>query len=232
MAVGVSRRTSRRARTQVALSSTGKGLFCDQGSSGQHDRELCGLVATANRHDSTADGTIVPSLLDYLRVLGRWKLVFILIVLLVPATAVAVSLVQEPTYQASSEVLLRTQAPEGSVAAPYVDPQRVAQTRARLARIPDVVDDVLNEVPNTGLDRTEFLESSTVSTTLGSDILTFSVESSDPRVAMQLATAYAQSFAEYEQEHESELISAEVVSVTGPPITRPLTSTGPSDSYS
>jgi Mrp family chromosome partitioning ATPase len=181
-------------------------------------------VATANRHDSTADGTIVPSLLDYLRVLGRWKLVFILIVLIVPATAVAVSLVQEPAYRASSEVLLRTQAPEGSVAAPYVDPQRVAQTRARLARIPLVVDDVLNEVPNTGLDRTEFLDSSTVSTTLGSDILTFSVESSDPRVAMQLATAYAQSFAEYEREHESELISAEVVtSATEAPKVGPRT---------
>jgi hypothetical protein len=33
------------------------------------------------------DGTIVPSLLDYLKVLGRRKLLFLLIVLLVPAAA-------------------------------------------------------------------------------------------------------------------------------------------------
>jgi polysaccharide biosynthesis transport protein len=174
-------------------------------------------VATVNRHVTSSDGTIVPSLLDYLRVLGRWKLVFLLILLLVPATAVAVSLTQAPTYRASTEVLLGTPTPTDNRTGvqPYVDPQRIAQTLADLARVPAVVDRVLEEVPSADLDRKEFLESSTVSTTLGSDILTFSVESSDPRLAMQLATEYAHAFTDYAQELEAQGIaqtrSAQVV---------------------
>ena len=155
----------------------------------------CGPVATANRHLTRTDGAIVPSLLDYLRVVGRWKLVFLLIVFLVPATAVAVSLSQTPTYRASADVLLTPAATAGQPV--FTDPQRVAQTQAQLARVPDVVDAVLEEVPSANLDRKEFLESSTVSPTLGSDVLTFSVENSDPRLAMELATAYANAFTEY-----------------------------------
>jgi non-specific protein-tyrosine kinase len=159
-------------------------------------------VATVNRHVTSTDGTIVPSLLDYLRVVGRRKLVFLLIVLLVPATAVAVSLRQTPTYRASAEVLLETR----DIGATYVDPQRAAQTRAELARVPAVVDRVLDAVPSAGLDRKEFLESSTVSATLGSDILTFSVENSDPRLAMRLATEYATAFTEYQQRLDNQAI--------------------------
>lgn len=166
-------------------------------------------MASANQHVTPTDGTIVPSLLDYLRVLARWKLVFLLIFLLVPATAVAVSLSQAPTYQASAEVFLTAEGVRG-LQPTYVDPGRVAQTRAELARVPAVVDQVLDEVPTAGLDRTEFLESSTVSTTLGSDLLTFSVENSDPSLAMQLATEYAHAFTKY-QEELGDGISAQVV---------------------
>ena len=171
----------------------------------------CGPVASVNRNENPTDGTIVPSLLDYLRVLGRRKVLFLLIVVLVPATAIAVSLRQAPTYQASAEVLLGAPAQVDSVtgAQPtYTDPARVAQTRAELARVPTVVDRVLAEVPSAGLDRTEVLESSTVSTTLGSDLLTFSVENSDPRLAMQLATEYAHAFADYQQELETEEVQS------------------------
>jgi succinoglycan biosynthesis transport protein ExoP len=158
-------------------------------------------VATPNRHVTSTDGTIVPSLLDYLRVVARWKLVFLLIVFLVPATAVAVSLSQAPTYRASAEVLLST--PDTGGQPVFIDPQRYAQTRAQLARVPAVVDQVLDEVPSAGLDQTEFLESSSVSTTLGSDLLTFSVENSDPRLARELATEYAHAFTDYQQQLET-----------------------------
>ena len=163
-----------------------------------------------NRHVTSTDGTIVPSLLDYLRVLGRRKYLFLLIVLLVPATAVAVSLSQAATYRASADVLL-TPADTGGQPV-FFDPQRVAQTQAQLARVPDVVDQVLAAVPNAGLDQEEFLASSTVSTTLGSDLLTFSVENSDPRLAMELATEYANAFTEYREQLPAALgPSADVV---------------------
>jgi succinoglycan biosynthesis transport protein ExoP len=163
-------------------------------------------VATVNRHVTPPDGTIVPSLLDYLRVLGRRRVLFLLIVLLVPATAVAASLSQAPTYRASAEVLIGTPTAvgNGTGVQPYVDPQRVAETLAKLARVPDVVNRVLEEVPNADLDRKEFLESSTVSAALGSDILTFSVESSDPQLAIQLANEHAHAFTDYAQELETE----------------------------
>ena len=165
-----------------------------------------------NQHVNPGDGTIVPSLLDYVRVLGRRKVLFLLIVLLVPATAVALSLSQAPTYRASAEVLLSAQRISG-VQPTYVDPARVAQTRAELARVPAVVDEVLAKVPSAGLDRKEFLESSAVSTTLGSDLLTFSAENSDPSLAMQLATEYAHAFTEYESHLEgaAQTTSAQVV---------------------
>jgi capsular exopolysaccharide synthesis family protein len=147
--------------------------------------------------------------LDYLRVLSRRKLVFLLIVVLVPATAIAGSLTRPPTYLASAEVLIRTQTLADSLnegQQSYVDPARVAQTRAKLARVPAVVDQVLADVPEAGLDQEEFLKSSTVSTALDSDFLTFSVKNTDPDLAMQLATAYAQAFTQYEQGLETQAL--------------------------
>jgi polysaccharide biosynthesis transport protein len=159
-------------------------------------------VASVNRHGNPSDGTVVPSLLDYLRVLGRRKFLFLLIVILVPATAVAVSLNQEPRYQASAVVYLQPQALGTSS-----DPERVAQTKADLARSPAVVDEVLDAVPGAGLDREEFLESSSVSATLGRDILTFSVEHSDPQLAKQLATEYATAFTEFQEQLDTQQLA-------------------------
>src|SRR5918999_5647866 len=86
----------RRAALHREREPHGAGLPCLHGQ----------RVAPVNRYATPTDETIVPSLLDYLRVLGRRKLPFLLIVLLVPAAAVAVSLNQAPTYRASAEVLL------------------------------------------------------------------------------------------------------------------------------
>ena len=155
-----------------------------------------------NRHVSPTDGTIVPSLLDYLRVLGRRRFLFLLIVILVPATAVAVSLNQEPEYRASAVVYLQPQALGTSS-----DPERVAQTLAELARSPAVVDKALDAVPDADLDREEFLESSSVSATLGRDILTFSVEHSDPQLARQLGTEYAKAFTEFQEQLDTQALA-------------------------
>ena len=162
-----------------------------------------------NRYVTPTDGTIVPSLLDYLRVLGRRKVLFLLIVLLVPAAAVAASLNQTPTYLASAEVLLDPQ----DLGEASFDPQRVADTRAELARVPAVVDQVLDAVPSAGLDRKEFLASSTVSATLGRDLLTFSVENSDPRLATRLATEYANAFTVYQRQLDAATVENELKEV-------------------
>ena len=136
-------------------------------------------MANVDRQVTSTDGTIVLSLLDYLRVLWPTEATLLLWICRdsVPATAIAVSLNRSPTYRASSEVYLQPMylQPQG-VGTSYIDPERTAQTRAKLARVPAVADQVLDAVPSAGLDREEFLESSSVSATLRSDILTFSVE--------------------------------------------------------
>ena len=163
-----------------------------------------------NRYVTPTDGMIVPSLADYLRVLGRRKLLFLLIVLLVPAAAVAVSLNQAATYRSSAEVLIDPQDDRGAA---FIDPQRIAETRAELARVPAVVDQVLDAVPNAGLDRKDFLASSAVSAALGRDILTFSVENSDPRLAGHLATEYANAFTDYQRQLDTAAVQNELKEV-------------------
>jgi Mrp family chromosome partitioning ATPase/capsular polysaccharide biosynthesis protein len=161
-----------------------------------------------NPNVTSSDGTIVPSLLDYLRVLGRWKFLFIAIVVLVPATAIAASLIQTPTYRAAAKVYLN---PVGNATgSQYVDPQRIAQTKAELARTQPIVGEVLDDVPDAGLDREEFLDSSSVSTTLGTDILTFTVDNTDPELAKRLATAYANAFQDY-QGNLNDTVTVEVI---------------------
>ena len=85
------------------------------------------------------------SLHDYLNVLRRRKWLVLEAVIIVPAVAIALSLIQTPKYQASAEVLLSRQnlaallnnATDQSLAG---DPARLAQTQADLARVPEVAD--------------------------------------------------------------------------------------------
>ena len=169
--------------------------------------EPAAFTVNATQNLTQKEGTIVPSLVDYLDVLRRRWIIFLVVTLLVPAAAVAFSLRQSPVYQASAEVLLTGQNVTGVVSgtpSSYVDPERVAQTQAELARVPPVVSKVLAAVPNADLTPTSFRESSTVSPTLGSDFLTFSVKNSDPLMAERLATAYANAYSEYRHRLETE----------------------------
>jgi tyrosine-protein kinase len=139
-----------------------------------------------------------PSLLDYLTVLRRRTWLFASTLVLVPVLAVTLSLLQESIYQASADVLLSTaNASAVGGQSPFVDPNRVAQTKSELARVPAVAEKVLNSVPGHGLTVETFLKDSSVATTVGSDLLTFSVKNSDRRTTTTLATAYAQAFTDY-----------------------------------
>jgi capsular exopolysaccharide synthesis family protein len=143
-------------------------------------------------------------LLDYLHVLWRRKVVFLLTFLLVPLVAVGLSLRQTPVYEASADVLLRppTASDVGGLQQGTVDPARYAETQALLARIPDVAALALELFPRAHLTIEEFRKASGVVQTPGSDLLTFTFESSDPRVATALATAYARAFAEYKSDQD------------------------------
>ena len=60
------------------------------------------------------------------------------------------------------------------------DPERVTQTQAHVARKPEIVQNMLRGVDGTELSVSDFLGDSSVSSSPGSDILTFAVTGPDP----------------------------------------------------
>jgi succinoglycan biosynthesis transport protein ExoP len=152
------------------------------------------------------DGSLQSSSLrDYLRVVRRRKWIILQAVVLVPLAAVAFSLRQPNLYQASSQVLLSNQnlasALTGTQQSTGVSLQadRVAQTQADLARVPQVANATLTAV---GLHRSpaELLSHSSVAAKQNADLLQFSVTDHDPALAARLATAYAGQFVRYRQQ--------------------------------
>jgi polysaccharide biosynthesis transport protein len=142
------------------------------------------------------DGPVAPSLVDYLQVVRRRRWMFLSVVLLVPTVVALLSLQQPPSYKASAQVLLNRQGVTGADGQ-STDPAREVQTQAELARVPDVAKRAIRTARVRNLTSSEFLKSSAVSPTLGSDLLTFSVTNSDPEIAKRLATAYAGAYTDY-----------------------------------
>lgn len=149
--------------------------------------------------------TDAVTLNDYLRVARRRKWVLIQAALLLPLAAVAFSLHQQRLYEASADVLLNSENLAATVPGTPLpglsqEPERITQTQARVARMPEVVRGALRQVSGTGLTVTDFLADSSVSSSPASDILTFAVTSSDRALTKQLANAYAQAYVAYRQQ--------------------------------
>jgi Mrp family chromosome partitioning ATPase/capsular polysaccharide biosynthesis protein len=149
--------------------------------------------------------TDAVTLNDYLRVARRRKWVVIQAALLLPLAAVAFSLHQQRLYEASADVLLNSEnlaaaAPGTPLPGLSQEPERITQTQARVARMPEVARGALRQVSGTGLTVTDFLADSSVSSSPASDILTFAVTSSDRARTKQLANAYAQAYVAYRQQ--------------------------------
>jgi Mrp family chromosome partitioning ATPase len=142
---------------------------------------------------------------DYFRVVRRRKWVVVQAALLLPLAAVAFSLHQKKLYEASADVLLNSENVAAAVpGAPSTglsqEPERITQTQALVARVPEVARGALRRVSGTGLTVTDFLADSSVSSSPASDVLTFAVTNPDPALTKQLATAYAQSYSAYRQQ--------------------------------
>ncbi|HEY8777755.1 MAG TPA: hypothetical protein VIM33_14910, partial [Gaiellaceae bacterium] len=139
---------------------------------------------------------------DYLKVVRRRKWIILQALVLVPAAAVAFSLHQPKLFQASSEVLLSRQnlaasltGTQDTTASQQAD--RLAQTQADLARVPEVALRTLNRVGLQARTPEQFLASSSATAKQNSDLLQLSVTDHNQALASQLATAYAKSFADY-----------------------------------
>src|SRR5947209_4050415 len=125
-------------------------------------------------------GTESSSLAAYLRVLRRRKWLVLMAVVLVPAAAVGFSLKQKAKYEASAQVLLSRQSFANSlnnVSDPSfsIDPNRLPQTQADVARVPTVAQRTLAALHLTDRTPTDLLNQSTVSPSAAADHLTFTV---------------------------------------------------------
>jgi polysaccharide biosynthesis transport protein len=116
------------------------------------------------------------------------------------AGATYLSIRQTTLYETSAVVFMNQQnlaASLTNVALPYTDPVRAAATQASLARLPAVAEKAVAGAHVRGMTAGELLGRSSVTTTSGADLLTFSVTDPDPGVAARLATAYARAYTRY-----------------------------------
>jgi capsular exopolysaccharide synthesis family protein len=115
------------------------------------------------------------------------------------------SLRQAPLYEASAEVLLARQNLAATLTGTqdptvYQQAERVAETQAQLATVPDVAQRTIDAVGVDGLTVREFLELSSVSAERNADLLEFTVQSESRALAEQLSTEYARQFTQYRLE--------------------------------
>jgi capsular exopolysaccharide synthesis family protein len=128
------------------------------------------------------------------------------------AAAVYFSLRQSRLYQASADVFLNTQNPATAISnvQPVAeDPQRAAETQARLARVPTVAERALHAVGLGNRDPSVLLRRSSVTPSSTADILSFSMTDENRVLAARLVTAYARAYTDYRRELDtSSLIQA------------------------
>ena len=158
------------------------------------------------------------TLRDYLHVLRRRKWIILQAAVLVPAEAIGFSLHQQKLYRASAQVLLSSQNLATELTGTQqtgvsVQPDRVAQTQADVARVPAIAARVLRRVPGTGLTVQRFLSRSGVSTATNADILTFEVMNRDASLARRLVDEYAASYTVYRRSLDTAAIHTALQSV-------------------
>jgi Mrp family chromosome partitioning ATPase/capsular polysaccharide biosynthesis protein len=148
---------------------------------------------------------------DYLSVLARRKRLVLCALLIVPTVAVGFALAQQPLYKGTSEVLLghldlATSLTGIQDSSSALQPERVAQTQASLARVPTVAERTLKAsgLPDRTVD--DFLKSSSVTTAANSDLLEFSVTDPNRRLASRLASTYAREYTGYRRELDTAAI--------------------------
>ena len=159
-------------------------------------------VETSSQHE-------VSSLSAYLRVLRRRKWIVLACVILAPLTAYVVSARQTALYQASAQVYLSSQDLAGAltgISAPYVDEQRLADTQSALAQVPAVASRAIKISGLKGISPEGLLGSTSVVPGGNTNILTFTVTSTNPRQAELLATAYAKAFTSYRGQLDSDAV--------------------------
>jgi Mrp family chromosome partitioning ATPase/capsular polysaccharide biosynthesis protein len=158
------------------------------------------------------------TLRDYLHVARRRKWIILAALVAAPLAAVALSLHQQKLYEASAEVFLSSKDLAAQLTGTQstginLDPTRIAQTQADLARVPLLAQRVLHAVPGTGLTPSQFLAASSATATTDADLLTFQVTNHHPVRAERLVNAYAAAYTSYRRELDTSSIAKALAGV-------------------
>jgi receptor protein-tyrosine kinase len=141
------------------------------------------------------------TLRDYLQVVRRRKWIVVAVLVAAPLAAVAVAMMQQPRYSASAEVLLSRQNLANSLnnvvdPTASIDPQRYVDTQTNVAQSPEIARGVI-AAAKLKTTPVEFLQSSSVTSKTGTDVLVFTVTDRHASSAQGLATLYAKQYIDF-----------------------------------
>ena len=148
---------------------------------------------------------------QYLGVVRRRKWIVLAAIVMVPAASIVFSQRQQALYQASARVLLSSQNLAAELTGTQstgisLTPDRIAETQADIARVSGVARGALQDVPGSGLTPAGLLAESSVSPSANADVLTFKVTHHDPKLAVRLVNAYADSYVAYRHHLDTQAI--------------------------
>ena len=153
----------------------------------------------------TPSSNETSGLRHYLATLRRGVLLILIVTVAVTGAAVLQTLRQEKLYRSSVNVFLDPRAVNSSISAVQGsgDPERVLDTQAAAAQIPEIADRALRLAGVPERNGNAFLSQATVVAAPNADILTFAVTDPNPVLARKLTIAYATSYQQYRRESET-----------------------------
>jgi tyrosine-protein kinase len=153
------------------------------------------------------------ALADYLAIVRRRKWILALTLVAVMSSAVMVSALQRPVYQATAQVLINRANIVSSitnVTDPSTigsDPTRFLTTQSKVARSMSLASRAVKAAGVPGMTPGGLLASSSVSAATNADVLNISVSSPRPRDAVRLANAYAQEYTKFKTDLDTARIN-------------------------
>lgn len=146
------------------------------------------------------------------RVLRRRKWVFIQALIVVPAIAYGLTLMQEDNFTATATLLFR-QAPEGLLSEggtnTFVDPAREAATNDELVTLPVVADRTARALGN-GVTGDDVLASVAVESGGEGDTAHISATTTSPELSADMANAYGNAYIEFRREADQQQVQSAI----------------------
>lgn len=159
------------------------------------------------------DGHGTAGLRDYLQVVKRRKWVIVQAIVLVPLAAVLFSLSEKSVYQAGAQVLLSDQGLTSALnATPTLannspDATSVA-TQAQLAQVPAIGQRAIALLHLKDITPGQYLAECAVSSSTSTDILGFTCQGTDRRLAARMVNAYAIAYTQYRRQLDTNAIES------------------------